>query len=118
MPELLEKHFEGERDIPAEKVKDLLTKGSREAVIETLTKLGWEGQPIATVNLRVSTDGERVEDGQFSIQGVLSKETARVQASKIWEKAEEDVTLEVEVPPGELFKFEGAHLYSEYLDQG
>ena len=38
MPDLLEKHFEGERDIPADKVKDLLTKGSREAVIEALTK--------------------------------------------------------------------------------
>ena len=39
-----DKHFEGERDIPADKVKDLLTKGSREAVIEALKKLGWEGQ--------------------------------------------------------------------------
>ena len=72
----------------------------------------------ATVNLRVSADEERVEDGQFNIQGILSKEMAKVQASKIWEKAEEDITLEVEVPPGELFKFEGGHLYSEYLDQG
>ena len=117
MPDLLEKHFAGERDIPAGKVKDLLTKGNREAVIDTLTRLGWEGQPIATVNLRVSADGERVEDGQFNIHGILSKETAKVQASKIWEKAEEDIILEVEVPPGELFEFEGGHLYSEYMDQ-
>ena len=117
MPELLEKHFEGKSEIPSGKVKELLTKGNREAVTETLTRLGWEGQPIATVSLRVSADGERVEDGQFNIQGVLSKEAARVQASKIWEKAEEDVTLEITVPPGECFKFEGGHLYSEYLDQ-
>ena len=117
MPELLEKHFEGRREIPPDKVKDLLTGSNKEAVIETLTKLGWEGQPIATVSLRVSADGERVEDGQFGIQGVMSKEAAKVQATKIWEKAGEDIIVEIEVPPGEWFQFEGGHLYSEYLDQ-
>ena len=117
MPDLLGKYFEGDSDIPAEKVEELLTKGNNEAVIRALTKLGWEGQPIATVTLRVSTDGERIEDGQFGIQGVLCKEKVKVQAAKIWEKAEEDVTLEVDIPPGEKFIFEGGQLHSEYLDQ-
>ena len=53
MPELLGKYFEGDSDIPAGKAEELLTKGSNEAVIGVLTKLGWEGQPIATVTLRV-----------------------------------------------------------------
>ena len=117
MPDLHEKYFEGSGEIGADKVKDLWTKGNKEAIVETLTRSGWEGQLIATVTLRVSVDGERVEDGQFNIRGNLCKEKVKVQAAKIWEKAEEDVTLEVEMPPGEMFAFEGGHLYSEYLDQ-
>ena len=117
MPDLLEKHFEGKQDIPSGKVKDLLTKGDTATVNETLTKLGWEGQLIATVTLRLSVDGNRAEDCQFGLRGALGKETVKVQAAKLWEKAIESVILEVELPPGELFKFEGGRLYSEYLDQ-
>ena len=68
MPDLNEKHFSGESDITTEKARELTTKGNIEAVNENLTKLGWEGQPIATVNLRISTDGRRVEDGQFNLR--------------------------------------------------
>ena len=68
MPDLDDKHFKGNSDIPAEKVKELLTKGNREATIETLTKLGWEGQLIATLNIKVSVDGKRAEDGLFNIR--------------------------------------------------
>ena len=71
MPDLNEKHFSGESDITTEKARELTTKGNIEAVNETLTKLGWEGQPIATVNLRISTDGRRVEDGQFNLRVLL-----------------------------------------------
>ena len=100
MPDLHERYLEGSSEIGADRVKDLLTKGNKEAIVETLTRSGWEGQLIATVTLRVSVDGERVEDGQFNIRGNLCKEKVKVQAAKIWEKAEEDVTLEVEMPPG------------------
>ena len=71
MPDLNEKHFSGESDITTEKARELTTKGNIEAVNENLTKLGWEGQPIATVNLRISTDGRRVEDGQFNLRVLL-----------------------------------------------
>ena len=98
-------------------MKELLTKGNREATIETLTKLGWEGQLDATLNIKVSVDGKRAEDGLFNIRGELSKDAAKVQASKLWEKADENVILEVELPPGDFFCFEGGRLYSEYLDQ-
>ena len=71
MPDLLGKYFEGDSDIPAEKVEELLTKGNNEAVIRALTKLGWEGQPIATVTLRVSTDGNTRT--MFSQSAIFSK---------------------------------------------
>ena len=97
MPELSEKYFEGKCDIPAKKVKELLTKGNEDSVIETLTKLGWEGQLIATVNLKLSAERRRADDGQ-----VMGK----------------DVMIQIDTPPGQLLKFEGGNLYSEYLDQG
>ena len=117
MPDLNEKHFSGESDITSEKMKELTTKGNIKAVSETLTKLGWEGQQIATVTLRISTDGGRVEDGQFNLRGALGKDLVKVQASKLWSKADENVWLEIITPPGEWFNFEGRRLFSEYLDQ-
>ena len=67
MPDLNKKYFPGEKDIAAEKGKELVTKGDSEDVIRTLTKLGWEGQLIAAVTIKVSVDGRRAEDGQFSL---------------------------------------------------
>ena len=69
MPELSEKYFEGKCDIPAKKVKELLTKGNEDSVIETLTKLGWEGQLIATVNLKLAAERRRADDGQVMGKG-------------------------------------------------
>ena len=43
MPDLNKKYFSGEKDITAEKGRELVTKGDSEDVIRTLTKLGWEG---------------------------------------------------------------------------
>ena len=67
MPDLNKKYFSSEKDIAAEKGKELVTKGDSEDVIRTLTKLGWEGQLIAAVTIKVSVDGRRAEDGQFSL---------------------------------------------------
>ena len=102
MPDLNKKYFSGEKDITAEKGRELVTKGDSEDIIRTLTKLGWEGQLIAAVMIRVSVDGRRAEDGQFSLRGALASEPIRIQAAKLWEKADEDVTLEIDVPPGDL----------------
>ena len=117
MPDLNKKYFSSEKDISAEKGRELVTKGDSEDIIRTLTKLGWEGQLIAAVIIRVSVDGRRAEDGQFSLRGALANEPIRIQAAKLWEKADEDVTLEIDVPPGDRFDFQGGRLYSDYLDQ-
>ena len=117
MPDLNKKYFSGEKDITAEKGKELVTKGDSEDVIRTLTKLGWEGQLIAAVSIKVSVDGRRADDGQFSLRGALASDPISVQAAKLWEKADEDVMLELDMPPGDRFEFQGGRLYSEYLDQ-
>ena len=78
MPDLNKKYFSGEKDIAAEKGKELVTKGDSEDVIRTLTKLGWEGQLIAAVTIKVSVDRRRAEDGQFSLRGALASDTIKV----------------------------------------
>ena len=107
MPDLNKKYFSGEKDITAEKGKELVTKGDSEDVIRTLTKLGWEGQLIAAVSIKVSVDGRRADDGQFSLRGALASDPISVQAAKLWEKADEDVMLELDMPPGDRFEFQG-----------
>ena len=117
IPDLDKKYFEGECDLAAEKVRKLTTTGNEETVKETLTKLGWEGQSIATVTLTVSTDGKRAEDGRFNLRGPLTEDPIKLQASKLWEKVDERVVLEITIPQGEKFQFEGGRLFSEFLDQ-
>ena len=39
-----------------------------------------------------------------------------IQASKLWEKADNDIVLSVEVPSGNAFVFEGGRLTSDFLD--
>ena len=97
MPDLNKKYFSGEKDITAEKGKELVTKGDSEDVIRTLTKLGWEGQLIAAVSIKVSVDGRRADDGQFSLRGALASDPISVQAAKLWEKADEDVMVRTDV---------------------
>ena len=65
----------------------------------------------------MSVDGRRAEDGQFSLPGALANEPIKIQAAKLWEKADEDVTLEIYIPPGDRFDFQGGRLYTDYLDQ-
>ena len=117
MPDLSGKLFKGESNIHAETVKELTVKGGTEEELRALTKLGWEGQTIGTVTLKTSADGRRVEDGQFRMRGDLTTETIKIQAAKIWEKADEDIMLHINTPPGDRFLFEGGRLYSDYLDQ-
>ena len=63
MLDLNKKLFQGESDIPTERVNEMLTEGNSDSITNTLTKLGWEGQLIAAVILQVSADGKRAEDG-------------------------------------------------------
>ena len=66
----------------------------------------------------MSVDGRRAEDGLFILRGALAKEPIKIQAAKLWEKADKDVTLEIDMPPGDCFDFQGGRLYNVYLDQG
>ena len=116
MPDLSGKYFEIPSEIPAGKITELVTGCSETAIKDTLTKLGWEGQSIASVILKISADGRQVTAGQFQLEGALSPTPVVVQASKLWEKADNDIVLSVEVPSGNAFVFEGGRLTSDFLD--
>ena len=117
MPDLDKKYFSGENDIPVSKIGELETGCSESAIKDTLTKLGWEGQAIASVILRISADGKQVSAGQFQLEGPLSPSPIVIQAAKLWEKAGQDIMLSITVPSGNAFVFEGGRLTSDYLER-
>ena len=116
MPDLDSKYFGGKSEIAQQKKTELETGCSETALRDTLTKLGWEGQTVASVVLKISPDGKKVTSGQFQLEGVLTPTPVVIQAAKLWEKADSDIVLSVEVPAGNAFVFEGGRLTSDYVD--
>ena len=116
MPDSEKRYFSGKSEIPDHKRSDLETGCSEASIRETLTKLGWEGQTVASVILKISADGRQVTAGQFQLEGALTPTPVVIQASKLWEKADGDIVLSVEVPSGNAFVFEGGRLTSDYVD--
>ena len=116
MPDLDPKYFRGSEDIPRDRVNNLVTGKSEKDIEDTLTRLGWEGQLIAAISLRMSPDGRQADGGSFMLRGALTPEPLQIQAGKLWEKAAADVVLSVDVPNGAEFVFAGGKLCSDYVN--
>ena len=116
MPELNKKFFRGPTELLSERIPDLLTKRSDKDVEDTLTGLGWEGQLIVGILLRVSPDGRSTASSSFLLRGALCQEPIQIQAAKLWEKAESDILLTINVPNGADLIFAGGKLYSKFVD--
>jgi len=114
MPELNKKYFRGAGDIPSDKKNQLLTQCDNQAICQTLTQLGWEGQLAASVIVKASVDGERVAGAVFKVHGGLTKDPVTFQAAKLWDKCGADIQLQVTVPTGAEFDFSGGTLASEF----
>ena len=113
MPELAGKYFRGAADIPESRAA--VTFGDGDAINDTLTRLGWEGQIVGAVVLQLSVDGSMVTSGQFLMRGELAKEVIKVKVDKLWEKAGKDIVLSFSMPRAEEFSFPGGLMTSEYL---
>ena len=117
MPVLAKKFFGGKRDLPIDKLQSLSTGDNNTSVTSTLTRLGWEGQIIAGIILKLSVDGSKADNGQFFLRGDLVSQRVNIQAAKLWAKASKDISLSVKIPTGDQFKFLGGMLVSEYVNQ-
>ena len=115
MPDLDQRFFRGSEEIPRERVPKLVTGKSEKDIEDSLTKLGWEGQLVATIVLRVTPDGSQTDSGSFMLRGALTPEPIKIQAAKLWEKATADVILAVNAPNGADFMFAGGRLCSDYV---
>ncbi len=116
MPDLKQQFFAGGGDLPAAWRERLTTASYGLGLRDTLTKLGWSGQPCATVCLVLSADGLRITNGSFALWGELSDEPIEVPTSKLWEGTPRGATLHIRGLTGQVFSFNGGMLHSEYLD--
>ena len=117
MPDLKQQFFQGKGDIPAAWRERLATTAYGLGLRDTLTRLGWSGQPAATVCLVLSADGLRVTNGSFALWGNLAEEIIEVQTSKLWEGTPRGTVMQIRGLSGQAFTFSGGLMYSEYLDQ-
>ena len=81
----------------------------------TFGKNRWDGKTVVAVGLELSPDNRQVRRGQILMRGHLSKEPATVQAAKLWDKADKDVTVTLPFPQAAEFDFAGGTMASDYL---
>ena len=84
----------------------------------TFGKNGWDGKTVVAVGLELSPDNRQVRRGQILMRGHLSKEPATVQAAKLWDKADKDVTVTLPFPQAAEFDFAGGTMARDYLTSG
>jgi hypothetical protein len=115
MPVLDSRFFRGGGDIPLDIAGKLTVKNNSDR--EVLTNLGWEGQLIGYVGLSLSGDGRSVSGARFAVRGKLTAAPIVIQAAKIWQGAERDVQLSIDLPDLAAYKFSSGSLTSDYLAQ-
>ena len=112
------KFFQGGGDIPSDRKNSLYTRSDSDITTQTLIKLGWEGQTIASITLKTDVAGTGVKSGLFSLHGMLTAQPIAIQANKLWDKVAKDVVLWVKLPDSAAFQFASGTLCSEYLSSG
>ena len=116
MPDLRPQLFNGPADIPAETASALATNSRGLGMRDSLTALGWAGNPIGTICLALSTDGSRVANGWFSLWGALSAEPIEFAAIKLWDHTQRGTNIRISNITGQQFQFSSGRLQSDYAD--
>ena len=82
-----------------------------------LKSLGWDGKSkCSSISLSLSADNKRVEKAVFLVRGDLEGKLA-MDANKIWERADSNVSLIMKLNQGEMFIFSEGDLASDILAQ-
>ena len=116
MPAMDRALFEEGHAICDEDIKKLEVENCEDAIAEALRRFNWSGQAAGCLVLQLAPDNNSVAGGQFSVQGRLSKDDYKWEASKIWANAEAGLLLTLQVPDGSAFTFKEGGLASDYLD--
>ena len=107
--------FTGPEDPPEEFSAQLEVASFGYPVAATLGKHGWDGKLMAGIGLELTPDNTAVARGQLIMRGKLSEEPATFQASKLWEAADKEATVDIVFPNAAEFDFAGGSMHSEYL---
>jgi len=117
MTALDQKFFQGDGDLPEAIRSKVLVADFHDSVSAALKDAGWQGQLVCTAGLRISADGQLVQDARFIMRGPLHTAAIPIKASTIWEGAAKDITLHVTLPDSDAFQFAGGELCSDFLNQ-
>ena len=110
--------FSGTDILPELFAENLAVASFGYPVNSTLGKNGWDGKTVVAVGLELSPDNRQVRRGQILMRGHLSKDPAIVQAAKLWDRADKDVTVTLPFPQAAEFDFSGGTMASDYLTSG
>jgi len=117
MPILDKKLFLEEGEIDPEDLAKLVVTNSTSEAAAKLTALGWDGKAkCCSIVLSLSADNLRVDKANFLVRGDLAGKIV-LEANKLWEKADSNVTLVLKLTHGEIFMFSEGDLASDIVAQ-
>jgi len=75
----------------------------------------WKGGCTGLVGIVTSNDNTRVDDALFFVRGKFDDTVHRIDVSAIWEGADPNCVLQLQIPTGDDFIFSKGGLYSDFL---
>ena len=116
VPTLSGKWFKQPEKLSAAHIKALVIPGQGPAAERKVGELNWNGKIIRAIPMELANKNRSVENGQSRLQGTIANASITVLAKKIWEEANEAVSVSIKLPVGNKFIFP-CGLTSEYLDK-
>lgn len=88
---------------------------SHDNINDILASYGWNGGAACCILLHLSVDNTKVDSGQFMVRGAEERDF-KIDASKVWQDADMNVTLTIRMPSMDSFSFSEGGLASDLLD--
>ena len=117
MPVLDKVLFTGQDEAEVDDLTKAEVTNFRASVKAALGKFGWKGQAAGCVGLGLSVDNRRVEAGRFIAVGALDDEDGKVEARKLWQKADNNVILTLQCKQADTFTFSDGTLCSDFVGE-
>ncbi len=89
---------------------------SNRAVAAVLERHGWERKGAAAIGLKLSPDNTAVSSARLVLLGSWDKKI-QMQAKKLFQRAAEDVLLEIEFSDMGIFRCKDGDMWSQYVPQ-